>query len=149
MTNYNALKETIKSIAKDTFDGMVPGGYTRARLIEIEPELKFELTNKLLIYGQFLVTPRYKVFREEDLNKEFVFFKDSGGQTYYYVYEMKWPQGKNGEPYHWEGEIVSATLYGTCPDGEVIVTHGEIHEAIHEKQVGQPRYPYGLIRGIE
>lgn len=136
MSGYNALKETIKTIAEDVLDGRVPGGCTRAKLISLDP-LKFRVTDKLEIYGQFLVSPKFKKFREADLGKEYVFFKDAGGQTYYWMYEPIHPQGENGIPYHWEGETVSCRLLGTCScGGEVIVTHGYVYDQEHDVQVG-------------
>lgn len=135
MANANKLKEAIKMIASDVQNGSVPGGYTRAKLINISP-LEFELTSKLKLYGQFLVTPRFKVFRPEDIGKEYVFFKDHGGQTYYYAYEPVNPQGSNGEPYFFEGDI-ECEIHGSCSHGPVVVTSGKIFKIEHRKQVGK------------
>lgn len=48
------------------------------------------------------------------------------------MYEASEPQGSNGVPYHFEGthEFISGemkcTLHGTCPHGDVVVTHGSV-----------------------
>lgn len=136
MSDFNALKETIKQLVENVIDGRVPGGCTRATLISLDP-LEFQITSKLKIYGQFLVTPRHKKFRAEDIGKEYVFFKDGGGQTYYWLYEAMCPQGDNGVPYHWSGEMVSCALQGLCScGGTVLVTHGEVYDQEHYEQVG-------------
>lgn len=125
--------ELIKQISKGVIDGEVMGGFTRATLISLSP-LTFQVTAQLKIYGSFLVTPKYRIFTEKDIGKEFVFFKDLGGQTYYYAYEPQSPQGANGEEYVFSGEM-ECTLRGQCPTGEVVVTGGEIKRLTHRGKV--------------
>ena len=113
-----------KKINKD-----VQGGMTRASLKSLSP-LTFTITEQLEIYGQMIVLPKYRVFTAKDIGKSFVFFKNQGGQTYYYLYEASQPQGSNGIPYHFTGKmrgtISGANLIGTCPDGGVVVTQGSL-----------------------
>lgn len=136
MSDYVRLKETIKQLVDDVIDGRVAGGCTRATLVSLSP-LKFQITPKLEIYGQFLVSPRFKKFRKEDIGKEYVFFKDFTGQTYYWMYEAMCPQGDNGVAYHWKGEMVKCALEGECScGGTVLVTHGYVHDQEHCEQVG-------------
>lgn len=133
MANYNDIVQGMKKVAESIYNGSVPGGFTRAKLEKLNP-LTFRVNSKLSLYGQFLVVPKYKVFRPEDIGKDFVFFIDSGGQTFYYVYEPSSPQGSNGVPYRFEGEI-KCNLKGTCPEGEVVVTGGYVEMMEHKRQV--------------
>lgn len=96
MDGYAQLVETIKRIVKGMMDGQVMPGCTRATLISLDP-LTFQITPQLKIYGQFLVSPKYRIFLPRDVGKEFVFWKDAGGQSYYFLYEPVRPQGSNGE----------------------------------------------------
>ena len=132
MGSYNELVEVIKQISNDIVVGSVPGGCTRATLVSLDP-LTFQVTSQLKLYGQFLTTPKHKVFREEDIGRKYVFWKDSGGQTYYYLYEAA-TQGQNGVPYNFRGTF-EGKLHGTCPDGAVTVTHGTIDKLTHEREV--------------
>lgn len=127
------LLNNLKQISKDQFSGESPGGFTRATLTSLNP-LTFQITSKLKVSGHFIVTPKYRVFTEEDIGKDFVFFKDLGGQTYYYAYEPQTPQGANGESYHFKGKV-TCNLTGTCPEGTVTITGGTIEDLEHERRV--------------
>lgn len=117
---------------------------TRATLKSLNP-LTFTITEQLEIRENMIVIPKYKVFIPEDIGKKYVFFKNAGGQTYYFMYEASQPQGSNGVPYYYEGKnksyINSCKLIGTCSCGHSVeVTHGDIFdESIeyvkHEKRV--------------
>lgn len=133
MANYNGFIEVIKQVASAQIDGRVPAGCTRAKLVKLDP-LTFQITAQLHVYGQFLVTPKHKVFRPADVGRDYVFWKDAGGQTYYYLYEPASPQGANGVPYSFKGTF-EGTLHGTCPDGAVTVTQGTITSLTHEEEV--------------
>lgn len=104
---------------------------TYLELISLDP-LIFMKDSKTEIKSQFIVTPKYYVFTEDDLNKKFVFQRNHGGQTFYFLYEPA-KNGKNGEPYKWSGKIEKCKLKGTSPSGEVTVTEGTIELAIHER----------------
>lgn len=131
MNNYGEFKKTIEKIAQDVYNSKSPTKKVHARLISTSP-LKFQLSEKVFIFGTILISPKYRVFTEKDIGKSFVFQEDQDGQQYIYLYEAAEP-GQNGEPYEWSGEIVTANLIGTCPDGAVTVTHGTIDLAIHKK----------------
>ena len=80
------------------------------------------------------ITPKFRVFREDEIGKEFVFQEDDKGQQYIYLYEAA-PRGENGIEYKWKGRIDKANLIGKCPHGEVVVTHGTIEVGVHERGV--------------
>lgn len=138
------LLGSLKMVSHNVSQGAVPAQMTRATLISLTP-LTFRITEQLKLHDQMIVIPKYKVFIEEDIGKHYVFFKNAGGQTYYYMYEASSPQGSNGEPYHFAGRsestITGASLHGACScGGTVLVTHGEIHseeirKMTHERRV--------------
>lgn len=105
-------------------------------LISTSP-LKFQLDSdkNIKAFGGYLVVPKYRKFLDTEIGHKFVFQRGEDGQTYFYLYEPSDPQGSNGIPYQWKGEIESCNLIGTCPDGEVVVTHGTIEVAIHEEGI--------------
>lgn len=127
------LLNNLRKISQGQIDGTSPGGFTRATLTSLSP-LTFQVTSKLKLSGRFIVTPKYRVFTADDIGKEFVFFRDHGGQTYYYAYEPQTPQGANGEPYHFKGRV-TCNLTGTCPTGTVTVTGGTIEDLEHDRRV--------------
>lgn len=86
------------------------------------------------IQGSFLVVPKYKVFTSRDIGKKFVLASNHDGQTYFYMYEPSDPQGSNGMPYKWAGDI-KCNIKGTCPDGPVVVTEGTIEVCTHREGV--------------
>lgn len=128
------FKKLIMKIVADVIKGTAPSGATRATLIGINP-LEFRVNAQLFLKGQFLVVPKYQVFTAEDIGKEYVFLKDHTGQTYYWMYEPSTPQGSNGIPYSFSGDII-CNLTGTCPDGSVTVTGGTIEKLTHKRQAG-------------
>lgn len=132
MSIEERLKRVIKKSAEGVLNGSVPAETTYLELISIEP-LRFRRESGLIIESAFIVTPKHKVFIDDDIGRKFVFQKNAGGQTYFYSYEPA-PQGENGVPYEWEGHIVKCNLIGTCPDGTVVVTHGTIEHAVHERR---------------
>ena len=125
------LKGVIQEIAVNVIQGGSLTSLTYAELVSIEP-LVFKENAKLTISGVHLITPRYRAFTEDDIGKKFAFMKNAGGQDYFYLYEAA-PKGHNGVPYSWSGEIEECELIGTCPTGEVKVTHGKITLATHER----------------
>lgn len=125
------LKGVIQEIAVNVIQGGSLTSLTYAELVSIEP-LVFKENAKLKIQGVHLITPQYRVFTEDDIGKKFVFMKNTGGQDYFYLYEAA-PKGHNGVPYKWLGEIEECELIGTCPTGPVVVTHGKITLARHER----------------
>lgn len=140
MSKGYELKELIASISKNVSDDLVPSQITYAELLEIEPELKFQIDAKLPLKAPFIVTPKYRVFTVEDIGKKFVFLKNLGGQTYFYLYEMA-EQGTNGVPYKFTGSLkgtFTGKLTGTCTDTKATITSGvidniEIEQGIHYK----------------
>lgn len=90
--------------------------------------------NKINIKEEFLVVPKYRVFTIKDIGKKFVLASNDDGQTYFYLYEPSDPQGSNGVPYKWKGDI-KCNIKGTCPDGEVVVTEGTIEEITHKEGI--------------
>jgi len=131
MADWKALaKQTVvDELGRRTFSNI-----TYATLTSLSP-LTFipEGDTNVELEGEFLVVPKYKVFTEKDIGKKFVFQCNDGGQTWFYLYEPSNPQGSNGVEYKWKGRIDECELIGTCPDGEVIVTHGTIEVAVHEE----------------
>lgn len=130
--DYIELKQVIEEIARGVVNNQVYTRKIHAKLISINP-LKFQLSEKIFIYGANCITPKYRVFTQEDIGKSFVFQEDMEGQQFIYCYEPTDKPGENGVPYQWSGKIDSCTLIGTCPDGSVTVTGGEIHLATHER----------------
>lgn len=131
MSGYGELKKTIEKIAGEVFKAATPTKKVHARLIGLDP-LKFQLSEKIFIYGPALISPKYRVFTNKDIGNSFVFQEDQNGQQYIYLYEAAAP-GENGIAYNWSGEIKTANLIGTCPHGAVQVTHGKIQMAEHTK----------------
>lgn len=129
------LKELIDQIIDRKMNNRLYSNIIYAKLKTLTPLTFIPESDDFELKGDFLVVPRYKVFTEDDIGRKFVFAGNDGGQTYFYLYEASQPQGSNGEPYKWRGEIVSCKLKGTCPDGEVTVTNGTIELAIHERRV--------------
>lgn len=126
------LKKVIEEIAKGVITNQVFTKKVHATLISVSP-LKFKLSDKIFIYGPNCITPRFRVFREDEIGKSFVFQEDAEGQQYIYCYEATAKPGENGEAYQWSGKIDSCELHGTCPDGPVTVTGGTITLATHER----------------
>lgn len=127
------LQALMRQVSIDTIEGQVMGTMTRATLVSLSP-LTFQVTSKIKISGRFLVTPKYRLFVEDDLGKDFVFYKDQGGQTYYYCYEPTQNPGENGSPYHFEGKFKGA-LHGMSSDGTAVtVTEGVIDDITHERR---------------
>lgn len=109
---------------------------TYCELISINPVTfvpKNEDQKNLKIKEEFLVVPKYRVFIEDDIGKNFVLSRNAGGQTYFYLYEASSPQGSNGEPYNFVGDHffvegnVTCSLSGPCTcGGTATVTGGTI-----------------------
>lgn len=125
------FKRLIEEIARGVVDNNVYAKKVHAKLESISP-LSFRLNDKISLYGDFLITPKYRVFREDEIGNEFVFQEDDKGQQYIYLYEAA-PRGENGIEYKWKGRIDEANLIGKCPHGEVVVTHGTIEVGVHER----------------
>lgn len=128
------LKQIIEEIAKGVVSNQVMTRKLYATLVSVSP-LKFMISPKVFIYGANCITPKYRVFRPDEIGHTFVFQEDAEGQQFIYCYEATDKPGENGIPYKWTGEIVSAELHGTCPDGAVTVTNGKINVAIHKEGV--------------
>lgn len=127
------LKGAIDEIVNQNLGRRMNSEIVYCKLISLDP-LDFipENDDKLHIMEEYLVVPKYRPFTKKDLGKKFVLISNDGGQTYFYLYEASEPQGSNGIPYHFEGthEFINGemkcTLHGTCPHGDVVVTHGSV-----------------------
>lgn len=133
MADYSDLKKVIEEIAGGVVKSHIFAKKVHATLVSVSP-LQFQLTDKITIAESFLISPKYRIFREDEIGKSFVFQEDYDGQQYIYLYECA-PQGENGVPYKWTGSL-KCNLKGTCPDGDVVVTEGELIEVIHERGIG-------------
>lgn len=134
------LYQVLKNISdnqnsKIAFSELIYAKLTSINPITFIPETKDGEEKKIVIQEDFLVIPKYRVFTEEEIGNKFVLQKNFRGQTYFYLYEASSPQGSNGVEYKWSGRIDACNLIGTCPHGEVVVTHGSIEKAVHEKGV--------------
>lgn len=130
------LKELIDIIIDKKINSKMFANISYAKLVSLSPlNFKLESNPDPDIKEEFLVVPKYKVFTEDDIGKNFVLISNDGGQTFFYLYEASSPQGSNGIPYHFEGTF-NGRLIGTCPDGQVVVTSGEIYDLEHRKKVG-------------
>lgn len=133
------LKTVMSRVARDYVDTINFAGLVHAELISLDP-LIFRLDNNIELRQEWLVVPKYRRFTEEEIGHLFVFACNHGGQVYYYLYEASYPQGSNGRPYHWEGYLEEATLYGTCScGGTVVVTHGDIIDCRHDDGIKKPK----------
>lgn len=133
MSDYVRFKQLIEDIAKGVINHDTFAKVVFAKLKSVNP-LKFELSDKIEIFGDCLISPKYRVFREDEIGNDFVFQEDHEGQRFIYLYEAAAP-GQNGIEYQWKGRIDECRLIGTCPHGEVVVTHGTIEKAVHERGV--------------
>ena len=96
------LRPLIKQVASDVFKGMSLTEVTYAELTSLSP-LTFKVNSKLPLTERFLVIPKYKNFIEKDIGSKFVFIKNLGGQTYFYLYETN--STLNNGPYEYEAFI--------------------------------------------
>ena len=132
MSKGSELKTVIQKIVRDVIKGAELSNIVYGTLIDINPPtFRFEGLDPLS--EEFIITPKYKVFLNEDLGNKYVFMKNTGGQTYFYLYEAQ-NQGENGVEYSWEGRIENCNLIGTCSHGPVVVTHGTIEKSTHERR---------------
>lgn len=130
------LYKVLKDIAENQQSKITFSEIIYATLISINPvTFKREDNTKIIIKEEYLVVPKYRVFTAEEIGHKFVLQKNFRGQTYFYLYEASYPQGSNGVEYHYKGRIDECELYGTCPHGKVVVTHGTIEKGVHEKGV--------------
>lgn len=129
MEDFQKLKRIIEQISQGVVNNMTFTKKVHATLISVEP-LQFQLDN-LILDGSFLITPKYRVFRQDEIGHKFVFQEDNDGQQFIYCYEAAEP-GQNGVPYRWTGSVI-CNLTGTCPDGTVTVTGGELTTVTHER----------------
>lgn len=133
MTRGLELKKIVQQIVSQAMKGADLANIAYGTLKSIDPPtFQFEGLPEPLS-EDFIITPKYKVFVEEDIGNKYVFMKNAGGQTYFYLYEPA-RQGENGKEYKWKGRIDECRLIGTCPDGEVIVTEGTIEIGVHERR---------------
>lgn len=134
MSEYNKLKQIIEKIAKGVVDRSAPSRKVHARLVSVSP-LKFRVDDKIDIYGQFLISPKYHVFTDEDIGTEYVFLQDYSGQQFIFLYEAA-PQGENGIPYTFTGELIDGELKGKTASGEAVtITEGTFNKMKHSKGV--------------
>lgn len=129
------LKSLIERIAGDVVTERGMSKKVHAKLVKVSPPT-FRLYDNLEISGAFVITPKYRVFTEDDIGHDFIFEEDYSGQQFIYCYEAA-PTGENGVAYKWQGKISACNLIGKCPHGEVIVTHGTIEEATHERGINK------------
>lgn len=133
MNRGEQMKRHISKLVSSGIKGADLTSIAYGELIKINPPtFQFEHLPDPLD-NEFIITPNYKVFVDEDIGKKYVFMKNAGGQTYFYLYEAA-PQGENGVEYKWQGRIDECNLIGECPDGAVVVTHGTIELAVHERR---------------
>lgn len=120
MSDYSRLKEVVEEIAQGVMNRATGTRKVHARLVSVSP-LKFQLTDKIYLFGSALITPRFRVFRTDEIGRGFVFQEDAGGQQYIYLYEAA-EQGENGEEYRYESthEFTEDTIIGYV-DGSNLV----------------------------
>lgn len=140
MSEYGRLKEVVEEIASGVMNRATGTRKVHARLVSVEP-LKFQLTDKLFIFGSALISPRFRVFRPDEIGKGFVFQEDAGGQQFIYLYEAAEP-GKNGEEYRYESthEITKDTIIGYVDSAnQVHVSPGKTFQSkgTHHKGVAE------------
>lgn len=133
MNKGEQIKRLVQTLVVQGIDGADLSSIAYGTLEKVNPPtFRFKHLPEPLD-NEFIVTPKYKVFIEADIGNKYVFMKNAGGQTYYYLYEMA-NQGENGEAYQWQGRIDKCRLVGTCPDGQVVVTEGTIEIGVHERR---------------
>lgn len=126
------LKNAIEKIASGVIDEKNMARKVFAKLTKVNPPT-FRLYDNLEVSGAFVITPKYRVFTERDIGKDFVLEEDFGGQRYFYCYEAA-NVGENGIAYRWTGLIPMCDIVGSCSCGhEVHVRSGIIGEIIHEE----------------
>lgn len=126
------LKAVIEKIANGVIDEKNMARKVFAKLTKISPPTFKLYDGDLEVSGDFVVTPKYRVFTTKDIGKDFVLEEDLGGQRYFYCYEAA-NVGQNGIEYSFKGRIDSCRLIGKCPHGEVEVTSGVINDMTHEE----------------
>ena len=103
MNKGQRLKRIAQQVAKEVSLGQEHTAIAYGTLDKINPPtFIFEGLDPL--DKESIITPKYKVFTPEDIGKKYVFMKNIGGQTYFYMYEAA-PQGENGVEYKWKGRI--------------------------------------------
>ena len=130
-----SLKDLIEQIIDNKMEARQPMSIGYYTLKSLSPLCFFPKGNpQIEIKESFLVVPKHRVFTGKDLGKDFVMASNDGGQTCFYLYEPSRPQGSNGIPYKFKGDI-KCNLTGTCPDGPVTVTGGTIEVCTHKEAV--------------
>ena len=129
-TDVLKLKKAMTRIAADYVGTLKTATIVHSKLEKLEP-LTFKRDDDIELKEEFLVVPKYRKFTNEEIGHYFVFQSNAEGQVWYYLYEASSPQGSNGVDYYFDGTHklkgnVKCTLYGTCPDGAVVVTNGTI-----------------------
>lgn len=108
MDGINQLLHTLKELIESSINARSFSKVVTAKLISIDPLTFSYLNGKIKLKGNNLTTPAHKVFAKEDLNKNFCFLENEGGQEYFYLYEMA-ERGKNGTFLEYEIETKEAT----------------------------------------
>lgn len=103
MDGINSLLHTLKELIENTISSKTFSKVITAKLISLEPLIFSCLNGKIKMKGNNLVTPAHRIFTNEDLNKNFCFLENEGGQEYFYLYEMT-ERGKNGTLFEYEVE---------------------------------------------
>lgn len=99
------LLNVIKEIIENYMSNTVPTGRVYLRLKKLAP-LTFEnVENGVVVKGKMLTTPKYRVFKEEEVGSNFLFLKMDDANKYVYLYEAA-PEGENGERYIDQAEIM-------------------------------------------
>lgn len=128
----NNFKGVIENIVNNVVDSKNMSRKVHATLTACDPPT-FRVGKDLEVKGDFVITPKYRVFTSKDVGKSFVLQEDFGGQQYIYCYEAA-PTGKNGVPYSWCGSIPSCDLVGKCSCGhEVHIFSGVLGHVIHKE----------------
>lgn len=107
MNGINNLLHTLKELIENTISSKSFSKVITAKLISLEPLVFSYLNGKIKMKGNNLITPAHRVFTNEDINKNFCFLENEGGQEYFYLYKMA-EKGKNGTLYEYEVETKQA-----------------------------------------
>ena len=103
MDGINSLLHTLKELIEHTINAKSFSKVITAKLVSLEPLIFSYLNGKIKLKGSNLITPAHRVFMKEDLNKNFCFLENEGGQEYFYLYKMA-ERGKNGTLFEYEVE---------------------------------------------
>ncbi len=114
------LLNTIKDVVHNYIGSKAKDERCYLKLESVKPLIFRNTVNDIEVKGNMLITPRYRVFKTEEVGTMFMFLKTDDANKYIYLYETAFP-GSNGERYTDEAEILETY------DGEhKLVTGGKI-----------------------